>query len=157
VFVIGQFGRTEAERGTTLHTLRKKVLAAAAVIVAALVATPAVASAAPASFTENCFGYVGTFLSGSKVAKADYNKDNNPDECFGIAPNRHIYHAWPHHSWVEMPYDGRADNTVFAGWATDPHGFVYHTIVVHVNGVGDYCAVLGPPWAPWQPCTFQPA
>lgn len=134
----------------------------AAVGVTTLVAGPATASAAPANTStarapemsaqagvpDSCFGYAGTFLAGSKRVKVDWNRDGKVDECFGIAPNRHIYHAWPGHPWVEMPHNGRADDVAAA--ATDVETG-HHAVIVWIKATKqDYYSELIGTWQPWK-------
>jgi hypothetical protein len=128
----------------------KKVAAVAVACTATLVAASAVASAAPATMKYECFGYTGTFIAHTRITKADWNDDGNPDECFGIAPNRHIYHSWPGHPWVEMPNNGLADNT--SGWDHLYGGG--REIIVLVQGKGKYCSdwLPGDGWHSWFNC-----
>jgi hypothetical protein len=107
--------------------------------------------ATTSSFSYNCFGYWGTFKSGSHVRWADWDGNGIGDECFGISPDRRIYHAWWGHPWVEMPNGGRADDVVYA-YVVIGAG-VDHAVRVHVNNVGDYCSVLYGTWYPWVRCT----
>ncbi|MFE2756692.1 hypothetical protein ACFXGA_32325 [Actinosynnema sp. NPDC059335] len=62
------------------------------------------------SWNYTCFGYTGTFRDGSSVVYVDWITTG--DECFGIAPDRTIWHAWPGSGgWQMMPGNGRADDT----------------------------------------------
>jgi hypothetical protein len=62
----------------------------------------------PAGGKVNCYGYIGTFKAGTEVMVVDWATSS--DECFGIAPNRTIWHAWPGSGgWKLMPGNGRAD------------------------------------------------
>ena len=56
-----------------------------------------------------CYGYGGLFLyNGADILNPSWNGG----ECFGIAPDRTIWHAWPGSGgWQLMPGDGRGDNT----------------------------------------------
>jgi hypothetical protein len=64
----------------------------------------------PADGKVNCHGYIGTFKVGSDVMVVDW--DTTGVECFGVAPNRTIWHAWAGAgSWKTMPGNGRADDT----------------------------------------------
>ena len=101
------------------------------------------ATAAP-SWHYPCFGYEGTFKSGSGVLIAPWN------ECFGIAPDRTIWHAWPGSGgWREMPNHGHADYMVYPA-RIDSAG--RRVVAVWVNGYGDYCSWLMPPWKGWYGC-----
>jgi len=82
-----------------------------------------------------CFGFVGTFIPGTHVQHANWNGVGAPDECYGIAPGRTIWHAWPGHSWVQMPNAGRADNTLPPQLAGGNHRMVVY--------------VAGPPASHW--------
>lgn len=124
--------------------------AAAVVGLVALVASPAAVSAAPASMTYECFGYTGTFMAGTKIIKADWNSDGNPDECFGVAPNRHIYHSWPGRSWVEMPNNGRADD--MGGYGIDYLGHRFVMVWV-ASEQRIWISTLIGTWGPWEPGT----
>lgn len=100
-----------------------------------------------ASFAGSCFGYVGDFMDGSSILVVDWN-GGGADECFGIAPNREIYHAWPTSGrWIEMPNNGLADDTDTAFLLNGNR-----TVAVFVNGKGDYCSSLITTWRPWVPC-----
>jgi hypothetical protein len=60
------------------------------------------------SYRDECFGYWGTFKDGSRVVWKTWS--DGTEECFGIAPDRTIWHAWPNSGgWREMPGNGRAD------------------------------------------------
>jgi hypothetical protein len=63
----------------------------------------------PANGRVNCYGYYGTFKTGTYVMVVDWVTTS--DECFGIAPDRTIWHAWPGSGgWRQMPGNGRADH-----------------------------------------------
>lgn len=103
------------------------------------------------SWTTSCFGYTGTFKDASVVIEANYDYTGATEECFGIAPNRTIWHAWPNSGgWKQMPNNGRADN--MAGWYKNGDGRV--GVIVYVNSVGDYCSLRnqGPGWGGWFRC-----
>jgi hypothetical protein len=103
-----------------------------------------------AGFPYSCFGHLGTFKDGSRVLIVDWDGNGTGDECFAIAPNRTIWHAWPASGgWREMPNGGRADDTslafVRAGlrtiqvWVASPASF--------------YCSSLGSAgWQAWVRC-----
>lgn len=64
----------------------------------------------PADGRVNCHGYIGTFKVGSDVMVVDW--DTTGVECFGVAPNRTIWHTWAGTGgWKTMPGNGRADDT----------------------------------------------
>ena len=57
----------------------------------------------------SCFGYYGTFLAGSRVVVVDWV--HTSDECFGIATDRTIWHAWVGSGgWQRMPGTFYADD-----------------------------------------------
>ncbi|GAB1645826.1 hypothetical protein [Krasilnikovia sp. MM14-A1259] len=141
------------QRGKTLVRAVIGVLLTGAVGLA----SPAPASAVtdggpPPSYNDGCFGYVGTFKTGTTVHWADYNGDGNKDECFGIAPSRTIWHAWPGSGgWKEMPNNGRADDIVALFRQPPPTG--RPTIEVYVSGSNHYyCSTLTSSWQPWVRC-----
>lgn len=106
---------------------------------------------AEAAYTGECFGREGRFKGGAFILKVDWNRDKRWDECFGISPDRQIFHAWPSSvGWDPMPHGGRADNTHSAFLYQGRH----HTITVQVKGVGYYCSSnIGGSWRPWGRCT----
>ncbi|MCU7728522.1 hypothetical protein ODJ79_32830 [Actinoplanes sp. KI2] len=110
-------------------------------------ASPSPASAAASSFNDDCFGYVGTFKGGTQVVWADWNSDDITDECFGIAPSRTIWHAWPQSGgWQEMPNHGLADKVDGAG--VDLNGT--HKVRVYVSGSRHYYESELWPGVGWQ-------
>jgi hypothetical protein len=140
-----------------VHTLVKKALVGLAVA-AALIATPAAASASvvpqPKTMTYECFGYTGTFKYGTIILKPDWDRATSgptkgPDECFGVAPNGVVYHAWRNHPWIPMPYHNvLADN--MAGWDVQLIGGIRE---VYMQSAGAYYhAQLNPTWGTWQQC-----
>jgi len=103
----------------------------------------------PLSYTLNCFGYIGTFKSGSRVMLVDWTANGSVDECFGIAPNRTIWHAWPNHRWIEMPNNGLADDTDVAFL----DGAGHHVVSVWVaNPFSFWCSTLTSGWQRWVRC-----
>jgi hypothetical protein len=115
--------------------------------------TPADQGFGALSFTAECFGYTGTFRNGSDVIRVDWATDI--DECFGIAPNRTIWHTWPGAGhWVEMPGNGKGDDvgTIFVENLLTGNRIVS----VWVNGgSGDWCQnyIGGSGWArSWYNC-----
>ena len=94
-----------------------------------------------------CFSKLGNFRGGTTIIIHTW--PGNVRECFGIAPNRAIYHIWKNSStWVEMPNGGRADDMVAAQLTSDGR---FHSVYVHVNGNGDYYSYLTNQWQPWRP------
>lgn len=90
----------------------------------------------------------GNFRGGTLLIRVWWNNDSSLDECFGIAPDRRIYHEWPSHNWVPMPNDGRADNMVDVTGAPE-----YRLVQVMVNGKGPYCtALFQGQWGAWYRC-----
>ncbi|MFD8499854.1 hypothetical protein [Amycolatopsis sp. NPDC059657] len=57
--------------------------------------------AVPASGKVTCFGYTGTFRARTTVALVDWKSSN--DECFGITPDRTVWHTFPNAGgWQRM-------------------------------------------------------
>gem|GEM_PF-5297337 len=111
--------------------------------------TSAPSAVTPLNFSYNCFGYIGTFKSGSRILKVDWTSNGSVDECFGIAPDRTIWHAWPNHRWIEMPNNGRADDT-WGVYVTGGH----HGVIVWVASPSSFwCSTLTTSWQPWFNCT----
>jgi hypothetical protein len=74
-----------------------------------------------------CFGFTGTFKTGTTVQHADWNWDDKTDECFGIAPDRTIWHAYrTSGGWLKMPHNSRADDTLDT---VNTDGETYYIIV----------------------------
>ena len=105
------------------------------------------------TYNFECFNAEGTFRAGSRILAVDWNDDGRWDECFGIAPDRRIYHAWPNSvGWDPMPNDGRADDVHQAFlWQG-----LYRTVQVIVAvDHSQYCSTLmGNPlaWTRWARC-----
>lgn len=121
-------------------------------------AAPSVSAAASSStgFEYYCFYKRGVFKTGTHVVLADWNRDGQIDECFGIAPDRRIYHVWPaSNGWIPMPNNGLADNMADPGWnAINYAGGQQRSVHVLVNGKGTYFSCLDtgyPPWKHWSP------
>jgi hypothetical protein len=57
-----------------------------------------------------CFGYIGTFKKDSKVIRVEWYGNGVLDECFGIAPDKSIWHTWPHAGGWHRFASGRADD-----------------------------------------------
>lgn len=101
------------------------------------------------TFTYQCFGREGIFKGDSNILIVDWDRDGRDDECFGIAPNRVIYHAWENSvGWDPMPNNGRADDMWFPFFYENR----YRTVSVSVVGKGFYCSSLIGSWKPWGPC-----
>jgi hypothetical protein len=138
--------------------MRRKIMSILAIAATAVTALLVVAGPAQADIRRNCFGYTGNFKSGTRMEYADWNSDSTPDECFGIAPNRTIWHAWPHSGgWFEMPNDGRADNVVGSFRAIVGSPGYAHKVIVRVTGGADYYSWLwesrNDGWYGWSQCT----
>ncbi|MFD8497838.1 hypothetical protein [Amycolatopsis sp. NPDC059657] len=59
----------------------------------------------------SCAGYYGTFKAGSYAMVATWDNSGDAYECFGIATDRTIWHAWPGSGgWKPMPGNGHADD-----------------------------------------------
>ena len=57
----------------------------------------------------SCYGYYGTFLANSRVMVVDWA--HTSDECFGIATDRTIWHAWVGSGgWKRLPGTFHADD-----------------------------------------------
>jgi hypothetical protein len=107
------------------------------------------ATAAAANFTYKCFTSTGNFKSGSTILWVDWTNNGSWDECFGIVPNRTIYHEWPNSGgWKVMPNGGLADDTDIAF----RNSAGQHVVAVWVNNVGDYCSTLTTGWQRWVRC-----
>ena len=97
---------------------------------AMVAASPLPASAAPATYLPRpldrnnhvtCFGKEGTFLKDSKVIAVQWY-GGATNECFGIGPDRTIWHIWEDSGeWRRMPNGGRADDTIRAFSSSNPH------------------------------------
>jgi hypothetical protein len=127
-----------------------KILIAASLLLT--MALPTSASAA-ANFQATCFGQTGTFKSGTHIVVAYWDYDNYYDECFGISPDRRIYHAWrASPRWLEMPHNGRADNMSSPGYYWIGNS---RYVFVVVDGKGRYCSHVSVgrgSWQPWARC-----
>jgi hypothetical protein len=106
-----------------LHWLAVPLLLAGSVVVT-------VAGPASAVYV-TCFHRGNLINSDSAFMTADWTGDGRYDECFGIAPDRTIWHDWSTSGgWVQMPdRDGRAD--VVLWWAVSSSG--YRRVVVGVG------------------------
>jgi hypothetical protein len=134
--------------------LRKKIVSILAIAATAVGALLVVAAPAQADIRRNCFGYIGNFKSDTRMEYADWNADGETDECFGIAPDRTIWHAWQNSGgWWEMPNGGLADRVVesYASVSGD------RVVIVGVAGVGQFYSRLQVGRGSWQAWTFCPA
>ncbi|MDX3190106.1 hypothetical protein PV458_16995 [Streptomyces sp. MN03-5084-2B] len=101
----------------------------------------------------NCFNYVGTFKQDTGVWVVGW-QGGSTYECFGIAPDRTIWHAWPGSGgWKPMPGNGRAD-FVFDAWDNTAGD---RRITVYVTAISTpYCqnySRSGGWTGHWYPCT----
>lgn len=104
-------------------------------------------------FDYSCFGYTGTFKDGSTILLVDWeDAGTGTDECFGVAPGRTIWHAWPGSGgWKQMPNNGRADDTWGAYYSADGR----RGVQVYVAGSNSvFCSTrnAGPGWGAWFRC-----
>jgi hypothetical protein len=124
---------------------------------AMVAASPLPASAAAATYQSRqlepsgnftCFGYEGTFLRGSRVMTVQWY-GGATHECFGIAPDRSIWHVWENSGgWKRMPNGGRADNTIRAFSSSNPHTR-YIQVCVLGSGTWESQNVNGT-WRSWS-------
>jgi hypothetical protein len=81
----------------------------------------------------------------------NWDGDSDYDECFGIAPSRTIWHAWPGSGrWQEMPNNGRADDMY--GWYQENGR---NGVAVWVAATdSEWCSTrnAGPGWGAWSRC-----
>jgi len=136
--------------------MRRTIVSILAMVATAVTALLVVATPAQAT-PHSCFGYTGKFKTGTRIEYADWNNDNVSDECFGIAPARTIWHAWPGSGgWKQMPNNGRADNVVGSFRAIVDRSWARH-VVVRVTGGADYYSRLwensSAGWGGWTRCT----
>jgi hypothetical protein len=107
------------------------------------------------SYDASCFGYTGTFKDGSYILYVDWeDAGTSTDECFGIAPGRTIWHAWPGSGgWKVMPNNGRADDTWVPYYSADGRRGV-SVYVAASNGTWCSTRNAGPGWGAWFRCYF---
>lgn len=131
---------------------RAGAIAVGVVLATLFAVTPAASAdgASAASYEAECFGYTGTFRDGTIMYIRHW--PSGGDECFGIAPDRTIWHAWPNSGgWKEMPGNGRADELLEFPEYADAR-------VVKVRVVGsstNWCnrnPVGGVSWGKWYRC-----
>jgi hypothetical protein len=128
--------------------MKRAIRAALAAVMLAGTLVVAMASPASASFNEWCW-HRGTFRDGTIVMRVDWDGGGSTDECFGIAPDRTIWHDWATSGgWQILRRDGRAD--CMAGWAWHPHT-PYRRVYVGVVGYGLYSTELSTVTGEWQP------
>ncbi|MFJ6673599.1 hypothetical protein ACIQMJ_21025 [Actinosynnema sp. NPDC091369] len=76
-------------------------------------------TAVPSTGKVSCYGYTGTFLAGTNVVVVNWLSTD--DECFGIATDRTIWHAWPGSGgWHKMPGGGYADSVAYSLFLENP-------------------------------------
>ncbi|WP_461119406.1 hypothetical protein [Saccharothrix stipae] len=76
-------------------------------------------TAVPANGRVTCYGYTGTFKVGTNVIVVNWASTS--DECFGIATDRTIWHAWPNSDgWHRMPGGGYADSIAYLRFLENP-------------------------------------
>jgi hypothetical protein len=70
------------------------------------------AVAGPASAVPATCWTTGNFKANTTVMKVDWDGNGSTDECFGVAPDRTIWHEWStSNGWRQMPGSGgRADD-----------------------------------------------
>jgi hypothetical protein len=90
----------------------------------------------------------GSFRRNTQILKVDWNNDGRINECFGIAPDKSIWHIWNgSRGWQKMPNGGRADNTY--GWYSPNRNTRYISVCVYNSGVWRSKNVRGT-WGPWS-------
>jgi hypothetical protein len=102
----------------------RKLLSIMAVLLFGIAASVVLAGPAQASVHYSCFGVQGTFKSGTTVSHANFN-GGATDLCFGIAPDRTIWHIVPGWSSWQQRGNGLADAT-FGDSATAWRQSVYY-------------------------------
>jgi hypothetical protein len=76
-------------------------------------------TAVPSTGKVSCFGYTGTFKTGTSVVVVNWLSTD--DECFGIATDRTIWHAWRDSGgWHKMPGGGYADSIAYSLFLENP-------------------------------------
>jgi hypothetical protein len=86
----------------------------------------------PANGRVSCYGYYGTFKAGTDVIVVDWATAS--DECFGIATDRTIWHAWPNSGgWKPLPGNGHADHVYRFVEYVNPSSPVYRYRAVFVH------------------------
>jgi hypothetical protein len=79
-------------------------------------------------------------------------------ECFGVAPDRSIWHIWRGTSgWYEMPGNGRGDNMNKVSIGRNINTGHAQRIVCIWAGGKDYCNVLDIPNNVWSGWILQPS
>jgi hypothetical protein len=113
-------------------------------------------SASAASYSFNCFGYVGTVLDASFTAYRITWADGR-DECFAIAPSRSIWHTWPGAGgWKQMPGNGHADEFYgfFNLYTNAGDTYTGHAVQVHLlasdNLYCNYNDESSNKWSGWK-------
>ena len=112
-----------------LRALRWALVPLAMIASTLVVAEPAMAD----PFT--CW-HTGNFKKGSHVLTVDWDRNGTIDECFGVAPNRTIWHDWATSGgWQQMYGGGLADDMLPPQW---PGGGKRRVVVYVAN-----------PWSHW--------
>ncbi|MDQ3785709.1 MAG: hypothetical protein M3422_00510, partial [Actinomycetota bacterium] len=93
-------------------------------------------TAVPSNGRVSCFGYYGTFKTGTYVMVVDWVTAS--DECFGIATDRTIWHVWPNSGgWKPMPGGGHADFI---------YSEIYENVTTGARGVSVFASSNGTYW-----------
>jgi hypothetical protein len=93
-------------------------------------------TAVPANGRVSCFGYYGTFKTGTYVMVVDWATAS--DECFGIATDRTIWHVWPNSGgWKPMPGGGHADLI---------YGEIVENVTTGARGIAVFATTNGTYW-----------
>jgi hypothetical protein len=119
---------------------------------ALLAGSLAFAAPAAASFDYSCFGKTGTFKTGTDIQKPDWSGDGKYDECFGIAPDRTIWHVYrSSNGWKQMVGNGRADDTLDT---VNSGGGNYYIIVYVANPASHWYNLHSGSdgWGSWYKC-----
>jgi hypothetical protein len=89
----------------------------------------------------------GSFRRNTHFLVVDWNNDRRVDECFGIAPDRSIWHIWNGSGgWRTMPNGGRADNVYPIAYTGRDTRYVQ--VCVYNSGVWASRNLRGT-WGPW--------
>ena len=149
------------------NVLRKKTVTALLALVGTLLAgmvTAGPATAAemdpvitgtpvPANGRVSCYGYYGTFKAETLVFVVDWITSSN--ECFGIATDNTIWHAWPNSGgWHPMPGNGHADSVAFGLFREDPVTKFKKAAVYAIVNDSFWCQNYYPStdWSGWYRC-----
>jgi hypothetical protein len=85
--------------------------------------------------TDRCFTYEGVFIPQTRILMPDWDGNGDDvDECFGVAPDRTIWHTWRGAGdWFRVPGDGRADDMIEVFWSPGAGDSERYNIVVYVR------------------------